>query len=269
MRRYWIPSERFLADPIVIKEDDFHHIVDVCRQGLGSKFELLGDGRKAHLVELTQLSKKMATVQILETRELPAPRQPNINICLSFPRYPVLDAVIEKSVEMGVHRILPFYSEYSFIRDPKSLSAGKSERWQKIIQSATQQSGRGDLMTIEDPCTWNELFKKVNPSTQSLCLFAYEGQSTLGIKSYLESLPMDDRSLIKDVFIFIGSEGGFSTTEVEKFQDLGLKPITLGDQVLRVETACITLVAILKYYFGQLDQTREGAGNGQNKHFRE
>ena len=54
----------------------------------------------------------------------------------------------------------------------------------------------------------------------------------------------------ENVWLIIGSEGGFSENEVEIMQKLGLDPVTLGPQILRVETACLTLVAVLKYVFG-------------------
>lgn len=257
MRRYWIPRENIEGHFIHIKDESFHHIVDVCRQQVGSRFEILGDGSKAHFVEIKTLSKKTALAEILETRELPPRPRPDISLCLSFSRYPVMDAVVEKAVEMGVHRIQPVFSEFSFIRSPSSLSPGKAERWQKIILSATQQSGRGDLMKMEDPISLQPLLNSLsagNPKSRTLCLFAYEGKTTLGIKDHLESIPATQRSEFDEVLIFVGSEGGFSSTEVEKFQALGMLPVTLGDQVLRVETACITLVAVLKYYFGQMVQ---------------
>ncbi len=254
MRRYWLPIENFQGSMVQIGGESFHHIIDVCRQNVGSRFEVLGDSRKAHLVEIKSISKKSATAEIIETRELPPRPRPDINICLSFSRYPVMDAVIEKAVEMGVHKILPFYSEFSFIRSPQSLSIGKVDRWNKIIQSATQQSGRGDLMQIATPVALGELFPIINPSARKLCLFAYEGRSTLGIKEALAGISPEALSTFDEVFIFVGSEGGFSSTEVELFKQMGLHPVTLGDQVLRVETACITLVAVLKYYFGQMVQ---------------
>ncbi|MEZ0391279.1 MAG: 16S rRNA (uracil(1498)-N(3))-methyltransferase [Pseudobdellovibrionaceae bacterium] len=249
MRRYWIPRENIQGPTVDITGEVFHHIFDVCRQELGSHFEILGDGNKAHLVEVTELGKKSARAKILESREIPALAKPNLVLALSISRYPVMDAVIEKAVEMGVSRIQLFFSDFSFIRKKNSLPPGKIERWEKIVVSATQQTGRGDLMTIAEPVDLQDLLREFNQKTAAKGLFAYEGKSTLGIKEHLRSQALNQ---LDEYWVFVGSEGGFSSTEVESFQAMGLQPITLGEQVLRVETACIALLAVLKYEFGHM-----------------
>lgn len=259
MRRYWVPRDQIREHEIEIRGEPFHHIFDVCRQEVGSHFEILGDGNKAHVIEVTRLEKKKAFARILESREIPELRKPHLVLALSLPRYPVMDAVIEKAVEMGTARIQPFFSEFSFIRKKSSLPPGKQERWEKIVVSATQQSGRGDLMPISDPRDLSDLLESFNPSSSRRGLFAYEGASTLGIRDQLHSESLCD---LDEYWIFVGSEGGFSSTEVEIFRSKGLQPVTLGDQVLRVETACIALLAVLKYEFGHMtanlgDKSRE------------
>jgi 16S rRNA (uracil1498-N3)-methyltransferase len=149
---------------------------------------------------------------------------------------------------MGVYSILPFCSDYSFIRKPNNLPDGKIERWKKIIVSATQQCGRGELMKISDPVEWSEIFKVINPGPQNKCLFAYEGESTLPIKEAMSGIRKSNDP--ENLWLIVGSEGGFSDKEVTEMKQLGLDPVTLGPQVLRVETACMTLVSVLKYEFG-------------------
>jgi 16S rRNA (uracil1498-N3)-methyltransferase len=249
MRRYWISPDQIHGTEVEITGDAFHHIFDVCRQEVGSHFEVLGDGRRAHLIQVTKVEKKKAQGHIKETREIPPLPKPHLVLALSLSRYPVMDAVIEKAVEMGASRIQPFYSDFSFIRKNNSLPPAKMERWQKIVVSATQQCGRGDLMIISEPCDLKDLWPQFNPSGTHRGLFAYEGSATVGIKTELQSQKTKD---LEEFWIFVGSEGGFSPTEVELFQTKGLQPVTLGEQVLRVETACIALLAVLKYEFGHM-----------------
>lgn len=243
MRRYWLSPEMFQGPQVLISGDVFHHIFDVCRQELGSKFEVLGDGRKAHFVQVTEVGKKSARAEILESRDLPVPGKPHLVLALSISRYPVMEAVIEKAVELGVSRIEPFFSDYSFVRKSQSLPENKIERWGKIIISATQQSGRGDLMQITEAQDLESTLNKFNQTQGAKGLFAYEGQSTLSIKNAVSN----SAESIEEFWIFVGSEGGFSAEEVQIFKSHGLESVTLGDQVLRVETACIALLAILKY----------------------
>jgi 16S rRNA (uracil1498-N3)-methyltransferase len=260
MRRYWIEKKMIYNDLVTFKDEVYHHIFDVCRQEVGHHFEVLTEDSKAYLVEVISKGKKQAEARITEIREIQKLPSPHIHIALSVSRYHVMDAIMEKAVEMGVSSILPFYSDFSFIRKASNLPAGKMERWQKIVVSATQQSGRGELMKIEEPTDWSNMLKSINPNAENWCLFAYEGAAVLGVKEHLkqsrEKLQNDAQkgsSLSpQNLWIIVGSEGGFSEVEVLEMQKLGLNPVTLGSQVLRVETACMTLVSVLKYEFGLL-----------------
>jgi len=250
MRRYWLTPSAFQSDSVSIEGDAFHHIFGVCRQEKGSKFEVLGLEGKAWLVEVVELGKKSARAEKIEERQIPPLPKPHIVLALSIPRFHVMDSVVERAVEMGVQRILPFFSDFSFVRKGSSLPDSKMDRWRKIIVSATQQCGRGDLMPLLDPRTFEKLQKDfLNPGARRAGLFAYEGTASNVIAEFARKTT---REGLDEIWIFVGSEGGFSHQEVQQIQDLGLAPVTLGDQVLRVETACIALVAVLKYEFGLL-----------------
>lgn len=249
MRRYWVSKESIQGSLVTFKDDVFHHIFDVCRQDVGSHFEVLCGDQNAYLVEVTQVAKKSAQGKITETRKIPEIQKPHIHLALSVSRFNVMDAVVEKAVEMGVLILHPYFSDYSFIK--KDLPQAKIDRWNKIILSATQQCGRGELMKIEPAINLDELLKIFNQSPGHLGLFAYEGEARQDIQSYLRGFKAaHPKDPIENIWIFIGSEGGFSSQEVQKFQDLRLESVTLGDQVLRVETACIALISVLKYEFG-------------------
>lgn len=257
MRRYWIEKNQIFNNQVTFKGDQHHHIFDVCRQEVGHHFEVITEDSKAYLVEVKTVSKKDALAEIIEERVIASLPKPHIHLALSIPRYNVMDSTIERATEMGVSSILPFVSQYSFIRKEKELPAGKQERWQKIIVSATQQCGRGELMKMHEITSWQNMLQMINPSAQNWCLFAYEGtvgQSIKPIADEIKTLRQQYLSLEgtspENIWIIVGSEGGFSTNEATQMHKLGLHPVTLGTQILRVETACLTLVAVLKYEFG-------------------
>lgn len=257
MRRYWIDKSQIhkvtpTEQQVIFKDDLFHHIFDVCRQEVGHHFEVITEDSKAYLVEVTAKEKKQARAKVVEEREIQRLPKPHVHIALSIPRYAVMDSVIERAVEMGVSSIVPFFSDFSFIRKANNLPEGKQDRWQKIVISATQQSGRGELMKIHEPMDWESMLQLINPSEQNWCLFAYEGASVLGVQQNLKAKKNLHPAGPENLWIIVGSEGGFSSQEVMRMQQLGLDPVTLGQQVLRVETACLTLVSVLKYEFGLL-----------------
>jgi len=265
MRRYWLDKDTLSGDVIEIEGEAFHHIFGVCRQEVGHHFEVLGKDSKALLVEVIEVSKKRARAKVIEERLVPPLPRPHLVLALSVCRFPVMEAVVEKAVELGVTRIQPFFSEFSFVRKQNSLPESKIERWNKIVVSATQQCGRGDLMTISEAIDFQDLGKAFNQVPHKLGLFAYEGASTFSIKDYVQSLKAqgnnsETAALLQDgeIWVFVGSEGGFSPTEVQQFKEWDLETVSLGAQVLRVETACITLLAVLKYEFGLMQSPTRG-----------
>jgi 16S rRNA (uracil1498-N3)-methyltransferase len=159
----------------------------------------------------------------------------------------VLESVLEKLVEMGVETVQPLFSDNSFIRTATETWEAKEPRFQKIILSATQQCGRGEKMRLEPAKRLAdflpELTVEINQSGRIAGLFAYE----IGTQPVRELVTAISKNDPEAVWVFVGGEGGFSRAEVQKFESNGFKSATLGRQVLRVETACVALVSILKY----------------------
>ncbi len=245
MRRYWIPESCLGPEHVVLKGDLFHHICVVCRQGLGDRFEVICQ-QKAFFVEIESVAKKTAVAVILETREIPPLPKPHIHLALSLPKFATLDRTIEKMVELGVATVHLFSSDYSFKKPRPSDLEKKHSRWQKIIQGATQQTGRGEIMELTEIQPLSVLLEENFPSAERLGLLAYEGQ---GVES-LDQVLKNKGDWPSEIWIFVGSEGGFSQKDLELISNYKVLPMTLGDQVLRVETACVTIVSILKYVIG-------------------
>lgn len=244
MRRYWWDGTLQLEQEVEIHGELFHHICEVCRLPEGAKFELLTTDQKAMLVILSKKNKKNAQIKVLNERTLaPLPR-PYINLCLSLPKFNTLEAVLEKSVELGVYKVQPFFSDYSFVRTAEKISDSRFKRWQKIVMNASQQTGRSPLMEIGKPVKLVDLLKSYKESKDVSGIFPYEGQGQLDLYENLKSFKNKD---CQEVWLFVGSEGGFSDKEVELFKSFELSPMSLGQQVLRVETACVAITSAIKY----------------------
>lgn len=242
LRRFYLEGAN--GDLLSIEGDLFHHIRDVCRFGIGEKFEILPGTGEALLCEILRIDKRSLNVAVISKRKLPELKKPYITLALSVPKLPKVDWIVEKSVELGVSEIRPFVSDYSFLRNASEISVNRIARWQKLAQAATQQCGRGDLMRIEPATNLEALLNTFNRSPGAMGLFPYEGEAQTSLRAAL--------SEVKDkgpdrLWVFVGSEGGFSHSEVEMFAKNGMNPVTLGEQILRVETACVTLVSIIKY----------------------
>lgn len=247
LRRFWIEPSCRDGDRVHIDGELFHHIRDVCRFGDGDRFEVLpGDG-KAYLVRIDQMNKKDLQGSVLEERQIQPLKKPWIHLAVSVPRYPKVDFILEKASELGVHTVSLFVSDYSFPRKLSDVSDSRMSRWEKINRAAAQQSGRGELLELSNPDTLENVLKKFQSKRDAVGLFPYEGEAAL---TWQKAIQDGKARMPEEVWLFIGSEGGFSLEEVELFQRHGLMPMTMGSQILRVETACVALVSVIKYEFG-------------------
>lgn len=246
MRRYWIDKKNFKEDRVLLQGQDYHHIITVCRLDVGNKFEVLTGDSFAYLVELRNITKKEAKALVIEKRAVAKIKQPYIHLMLSIPKFSTLESILEKAVELGVSEMTLFSSEFSFIRKLPGRLENKYQRWEKILQSATQQTGRAEKMKLNQAVSLEKSLEIFNQSANAAGLFAYEGEAVLELPQALERL---SNEVLENIFLFVGSEGGFSYKEVSLFSGAGLQSVSMGAQVLRVETACIALTSILKYHF--------------------
>ena len=250
MRKYWIEKTAFIENSVSFDGETFHHIFSVCRQEVGSEFIVLSEDGLARKVKVTAVKKKTATADILSSEPVPALKKPLLNLYISVARFPVMDAVVEKMVELGVATITPFVSNFSFIRSHRELKEDRLVRWKKIVVSATQQCGRGELLKLNPVVDFSGLVGDLKQKQNSLVVFAYEGKCQLTIKQFLQNQKFET---IDNIHFIVGSEGGFSKDETAAMSEAWFTSVTLGDQVMRVETACIALASILKYQSGLLE----------------
>ena len=199
---------------------------------------------QVYFVEIVDVQKNNAKAKIIETREIEKIKPPYVHLCISHPKFSTADKVIEKSVELGVSTLRIFTSDYSYIKGNKKTSINKQNRWKKIIKSATQQCGRADLMQILNPVKLTQILEEFNLRTNVAGLFPYEGPASKELSQAIKSLKTQS---FDEIWIFVGGEGGYSEKEVNLFKSCGLESVSLGPQVLRVETACVAIVSIIKY----------------------
>jgi 16S rRNA (uracil1498-N3)-methyltransferase len=243
MRRFVVQPEQIEADVVTFDPDQTHHICRVSRFDRGDRIQILVPPRDAYLVELVDVTRSRASARVLSPLEAPRLPPPRLHLCLSVPKFPKVDWIVEKSVELGMNSLWLFTSDFSFLRRPEDLPESKVQRWQKIALSAAQQSGRVEVFDIHPPRPLRDLVGSMNPPAGYRCLICDEGARqplAVGLNQIAASNP-------SDVYVFVGSEGGFSDEDRRLLQDLPGASVSLGDQILRVETACVALASVLRY----------------------
>lgn len=241
MRRFWLDRSCLKGEEFVLKGPSYHHIHTVSKIKKGEAFEVFIEGLQKYTVFLSSVSRCQARAKILSIEPVPPLPKPYIHLAISIPKLSKIDFIIEKSVELGVKEIHPFVSEFSFISKPSAFLDSKQKRWQKIIESSLALSGRTEPLTFHPPC----FLKELEIPQDHLAIMAYIQNRDQSLKSVLNS----QKKIPKDIWLFIGSEGGFTEEEAIYFKSQGGYLFSLGEQILRVETACLLGLGILKYHY--------------------
>lgn len=170
---------------------------------------------------------------------------PSITIIQSLSNDSKFNYFIEKSVEIGVEKIIPVESKYSLRSKNKAIR--EYGFWNKLVRDATEQSRNTFPTIIEKPIYLKELSEKnLSNNSLKLCL------ATEAIDSkFLEKI-LKDEDIRKPVYIAIGPEKGWHPTDIQIFKDLDFQFIKLKGNILRTETTGLVIGSIIKYLKGEI-----------------
>lgn len=206
------------------------HVRDVLRLGVGTAVDLFdSDGRSAR-GEIVAVSP--AVVIRVEQVAEPAGRAIRLVVAVAVPKGNRADWMIEKLSELDAAAVIPLNSDRSIVH-PES---GKLERFARIAAETAKQCRRRDVLQILPGQTVRELCAGAAAYGTKWCL------STLGETRPIASRMSDMKG---DVLAAIGPEGGWTDREVDGFAGAGFEAISLGQTVLRIETAAMALAAVV------------------------
>jgi 16S rRNA (uracil1498-N3)-methyltransferase len=155
-----------------------------------------------------------------------------------------MDYLIQKATELGIKELIPFYSSRSIPHLEKASRLRRHHRWEKIAIEASKQCGRGVIPVIKPLQEYSEMLQTVSSDSLRLILWEKEGTRLKEVLGRTEEKTK--------VFFIVGPEGGLSQEEVEQAKKTGFIPITLGERILRAETASLCLLSILQYERGDI-----------------
>ena len=162
-----------------------------------------------------------------------------------------MDLIVQKTVELGVHRIVPLISERVVVKLSSDKDAKKKqERWQRIAMEAAKQSGRGIIPSIHMPMTFKEAVSKEVPGSSegSLKLILWEEEKQISLRSIL-----DKHDKASNISIIIGPEGGLSEKELALAKEHGWLSASIGPRLLRTETAGMAVIAAIMYRMEEME----------------
>jgi 16S rRNA (uracil1498-N3)-methyltransferase len=247
MHRFFVEPDQIAEALIVISGEDFKHITKVLRLGKDDVIEIC-DGRGTdYQVALNSPGDQTVSGNII--KQYPSRGEtPELVITLfqGLPKGTKMEVIIQKGVELGVYEVVPF-SSLRAISQIKDKQDKKIERWQRIAYEAAKQSKRGMIPAIRLPQTLTEILKQVDD--YDLMILAYEDENRLTLKAALEAFEKKnevDKSL--KIGVIIGPEGGFDPQEVTACKAAGVVSVTLGQRILRTETAGMVVLSQLNFW---------------------
>jgi 16S rRNA (uracil1498-N3)-methyltransferase len=215
-----------------------HHLGHVLRAQFGQLFEL-SDGSAAWLARVESVARDRIEFALVEPLPAPLPSA-EVTLLLSIVKFDAFEWAIEKATELGVTRIIPLAAA----RSEKGLlaaSAKRSQRWQKILLEASQQSRRLRVPILDSLSRPEEAFAA---QTTNLRLLLSERSDAPSIRSCFSP---ENRAQTAAAVLAIGPEGGWTGDELASARAAGFHEVSLGQLILRTETAVIAALATLNY----------------------
>ena len=153
--------------------------------------------------------------------------------------------VMQKATELGAAAILPLLTARVIVRPPENRIRAIQERWQRIATDAAEQSEQWSSPRVTEPMILPALFAHTDNAALRCALIARDATHSLG------SLPLD-RTFHGTIVLAVGPEGGWTTEEILAFQEQRFHSVSLGDGILRSETAPLAALTILQHRLGNL-----------------
>lgn len=248
MPRFFLQADNISDGVVTVMGDDALHISRSLRMRLGEHITVCDMQKTEYDCEICEFTADTVRAKVISSKVSDTEPPYSITVFQALPKSDKLDVIIQKSVESGADRIVPFESERTVVRidSDERKEAKKLERRRRIALEAAKQCGRGCVPEVAMPIKFRQMLDEAKKS--ELVLFFYEGDGTVGLRSML-SERYGAGAVPESIAVIIGSEGGFSLAEVEAAREAGCILCGLGKRILRCETASGFALACLCYHF--------------------
>lgn len=242
-----LPEPADAAVALALTEADAHHLARVLRLESGDRVMVVGtDGREAEAA-LEEVGADRVTATLGEALERPA--RARVSLAPALARRERMEFAIQKATELGVAEIIPVATARSVVRLDEEKAGRRGERWRRIAEEAAKQSQRAEVPSVRDPLGFSELLEELGRFDVVLVPWEEAAAAGMGVGAALDAAGAEPDT---SVLVVIGPEGGLEEAEVAALEAAGGVVVTLGDTVLRTETASVVAVALAIYELGGL-----------------
>lgn len=220
-----------------LEDSDYHHIKHVMKMKCGDLIKIVFDDT-IYMCKLNNIND--ISFEVIDKTIQDKKKQKQIDVAFSLIKEQKLNYLLQKTTELGVNRIIPIETKRSVVKIENKKRSSKIERWKKILKEASEQSFRSEIPKINDISNLKDLVN-MNYDLKLLCSL---NKNTKNIKKVL---PKFDNCV--KILLVVGPEGGFDLSEEEYLLSNGFVSISLGDTVLRAETAPVVALSMINYEF--------------------
>ncbi len=232
--RIYQDSSLEVKQSLQLDERACKHLIQVLRFEKDREIILFNGLGGEYRARLSSVSKREAHVDILEFINIDRESSFKIHLAQCVSKGDRFEFALQKAVELGVSSITPVFSKRSQLKINHERKDKKFTHWNKIMLSASEQSGRTQLTHLNDPVNFYEFI-------------ALEHQGSKMILHPEAETPISSISASGEYTLLIGPEGGFEDEEITLAEKSGYKTLRLGKQVLRTETAPLAAIAALNF----------------------
>ena len=244
MRKFFVDSSQISEKEIKVTGEDVNHIRNVLRLEIGEKLKIGNkDTSENYVCEIYDIFKDGIICTIVEKTESIVEGNVEITVFQGLPKADKMELIIQKGTELGVNDFVPVEFKRSIVKLDGKDEKKKIERWQKIAEMASKQSGRDIIPKINNVQNIKNVCKLID--NYDIVLVAFENEENNSLKNELIKLKNTKEKY--KIAIIIGPEGGIEECEVRELKLAGAKIVTLGKRILRTETAPLNMVSIIMY----------------------
>ena len=242
MPHFFISTKSIHNNEIYVNDkENYNHIVKSLRIKEGESLLLIDENETEYETTVTEIKKDTIICAISKSQKSKRDLRYNLYLAQSPLKSDAQLTVMEKATELGIRGVYPIYTDNCALK--KSVAQAKVEKWQKVMYEASKQCERAniprcfELSTLEDVIKDKSLDKII-----ALC----ERNTTQSLKEYLNKISIKTG---ENILLIIGPEGGFSSKEFDLFKERNIPMLSLGDLILKAETAVIVSLGNFVYEF--------------------
>jgi len=238
-RSFLFPEASVQSDCLILDSRESHHLVRVFRAKVGETVEVLDGGGARYLGSIEVADAKAARIRICEVERSPEPR-PRVTLLQSIPKGKTMDLILRMATEIGASSVQPVFTDQGDVQIKGERLHSKVDKWRVTMIEACKQCGLSFLPELAEPISLASWLSTHSGDSAGLRVVASLEEGSRPLRDVL-----NEAGELDEVVVAVGPEGDFSAGEYAALAEAGFRPVRLGANVLRAETAAAYILSVV------------------------